>query len=394
MQTILTVNSGSSSLKCGLYGIEEGRLQCLYHLKLANLRGDESRLQIMDERKNRRQKHVFDLRDIPQEQRHEAAFGHILDYVHDNLSDVELIAAGHRIVHGGSRFKQPIMLDDRILTQLKKYIPLAPLHQPFNLRLIEACLEKAPDMPQIGCFDTMFHANQPLLERLYAIPEKIIDNRVMKYGFHGLSYDYIQRQMIDLGRSHKRTIVCHLGAGASMCAIRDGQSIASSMGFTAVDGLPMGTRCGNIDPGVVLYMMRNNNLTVDEVEHILYSESGWLGISGVSSDMLELHNAKDGKAELAIDLFCYRAALEIGRLTAALHGLEQLVFTGGVGENDHDVRARIIARSRWLGLEIDAEANHQGRTVISPEDVDPKIFVIPTNEEAVIAEYAQEVLGL
>ena len=213
-----------------------------------------------------------------------------------------------------------------------------------------------------------------------------------RYGFHGLSYEYIQRQLSLAGAGSLKTVACHLGAGASMCAIRDGRSIASSMGFTAVEGLPMGSRTGNLDPGVLLYLMREENMDVDALEHLLYKESGWLGISGISSDMKTLHQADDPRAEEAIDLFCYRVALEMGRLTAALEGVEQVVFSGGVGENDADVRARVLQRCGWLGIEIDAEANQRNAGIISTANSAVTVRVMPTNEEAMIATHVIELL--
>ena len=395
MDTILTVNSGSSSLKCGLYTLnEDGGLDCLYHLKLGNLLGDQSRFQVMDEHSHKEEKHTLDLHEIPLDNRHEAALEHMLAWINDHLADVHIIATGHRIVHGGSKFKHPVRIEKPVLDQLKKYIPLAPLHQPYNLRLVEACRKLTSDLPMVGCFDTMFHATQPELERLYAIPQEIIDNRIMKYGFHGLSYDYLQHKLTERGDGDRLTVCCHLGAGSSMCAIRHGESIATSMGFTAVDGIPMGTRCGYIDPGVIFYMVREHNLTIDEVEQILYKKSGWLGISGISSDMIELHQSDSKQAELAIDLYAYRIALEMGRLTAALGGIEQIVFAGGVGENDSDVRRRILERCEWLGVKIDAAANEANADIISSHCSAIKVHVIPTNEEVMIANQVKEVLGL
>ena len=237
----------------------------------------------------------------------------------------------------------------------------------------------------------MFHAGQSKLEQNYALPKKYTDEGIHRYGFHGLSYEYIQRQLSQLNDNPLNTIVCHLGAGASMCAIKDGQSIASSMGFTAVDGLPMGSRCGSIDPGVLLYLQRHHHMSADELETLIYKQSGWLGVSGISSDMLELHNENSPEAEHAIDMFCYRAALEIGRLSAALEGLEQIVFTGGVGENDADVRERILNRCTWLGATFSPQANQNGEPLICESGSKIKIRVIPTNEEAMLAIHALEI---
>lgn len=392
METILTVNGGSSSLKCGLYTIKQDGLHCLYHLKMGNLLGDVVRFDIMDERDAPLEHLDIDLRHIDLEQRHQSALKHVLNWLDQHLSDVRLIATGHRIVHGGDKFNEPVVVGDEELEQLRQFIPLAPLHQPYNLVLLEACADLAPDIPRIGCFDTMFHSRQPRLERLYAIPRELADEGIHKYGFHGLSYDYIQHRLLDLGCGNLKTVVCHLGAGASMCAIKAGKSVASSMGFSAVDGLPMGSRCGNIDPGVLLYLMREHRMDADQLEALIYKQSGWLGVSGISSDMLTLHQSDTPEAEEAIELFCYRVALELGRLTAALEGLEQLVFTGGVGENDADVRARVLARCSWLGATIDPAANTAHAERIDTPESRVQVRVIPTNEEAMIARRVLELL--
>ncbi|MBR9884698.1 MAG: acetate/propionate family kinase [Oceanospirillales bacterium] len=393
MDTILTVNGGSSSLKCGLYTLRDEGLHCLYHLKLGNLLGETARFDIMDERDAPLEHLDLDFSAIDPELRHQAALKHVLSWLQEHLSEVNLVATGHRIVHGGDRFSAPILIGETELEQLKRYIPLAPLHQPYNLKLLEACGDLAPDIPRVGCFDTMFHSRQPRLERLYAIPRELSDAGVHKYGFHGLSYDYIQHQLAAIGCGQLKTVVCHLGAGASMCAIKDGHSIASSMGFTAVDGLPMGSRCGNLDPGVLLYLMHEHQMGLEQIEDLIYKQSGWLGVSGISSDMITLHQSESPAAQEAIDLFCYRAALELGRLSAALEGLEQLVFTGGVGENDADVRARILSRSRWLGIEFDTNANERHDRRIDTDGSAVSVRVIPTNEEAMIAQRVAELLA-
>jgi acetate kinase len=394
MDTILTVNGGSSSLKCGLYSFRDDGLHCHYHLKLGNLLGDTARFDIMDEADAPLEHQDLPFAGLDPERRHQAALEHILGWLQEHQSDLNLIATGHRIVHGGDRFGAPVQLGDEELEQLRRYIPLAPLHQPYNLRLVEACARLAPEIPRIACFDTMFHSQQPRLEKMYAIPRELTDAGVHKYGFHGLSYDYIQSQLESLGAGRLKTVVCHLGAGASMCAIRDGRSIASSMGFTALDGLPMGTRCGNLDPGVLLYLMQEKKMDADAIQTLLYKQSGWLGVSDISSDMITLHQSDAPAADEAIELFAYRIALEIGRLTAALGGLEQLVFTGGVGENDSDVRARVLARCDWLGLAMDASANRDNRSEIHAQGSQVVVRVIPTNEEAMIARHAARLLGL
>ncbi len=392
MQAILTVNGGSSSLKCALFERSSGAISLIYSFKLGNILNTAS-FRIFDANGNKLCDKQPDFSHIPSDQRHQACLEAVFSWINQQPDSPKLTAIGHRVVHGGEDFSAPHILDDELLEQLAAFIPLAPLHQPYNLKLVSACKALAPDLPQIACFDTMFHANQPRLEKQYAIPRKYTEEGIKRYGFHGLSYEYIQRQLNALDSGSLNTVVCHLGAGASMCAIKQGQSVSSSMGFTAVDGLPMGSRCGNIDPGVLLYLQRHHHMSTDDLEAFIYKESGWLGVSGVSSDMLELHQSEHPAADEAIELFCYRAALEIGRLTAALEGLQQIVFTGGVGENDADVRSRILQRCQWLGAEFDPEANIQGQPVIHSERSQVAIRIIPTNEEAMIATHVMELIS-
>ncbi|MGI1671618.1 MAG: acetate/propionate family kinase [Neptuniibacter sp.] len=389
MQTILTVNGGSSSLKCALFQRQAGELTLLFNFKLGNILAD-ARFKVVDTAGATLLETSLDYSAVAKEDRHQACLETIQQWLTEQLPENELCAIGHRVVHGGSSFSEPVLIDDQIISQLEEFIPLAPLHQPYNIKLIQACRKIAPDLPQIACFDTMFHAQQPKVEQNYALPRKLTEEGVHRYGFHGLSYEFIQRQLNTLDTTDSNTVICHLGAGASMCAVQEGKSIASSMGFTAVDGLPMGSRCGNIDPGVLLYLQRHYDMDADQLEKLIYKESGWLGVSGISSDMLELHQSDKPEAEEAIDMFCYRAALEIGRLSAALQGLEQLVFTGGVGENDADVRSRILQRCEWLGININHQANTEASGVISTENSKVKVRVIPTNEEAMIATHVVE----
>lgn len=392
MKTILTVNGGSSSLKCALFELKNGALTLLYGFKLGNIL-NTPRFRVKDASGATLEQSSPDYLSVPKEERHQACLQTILNWLNQHLPESSLVAIGHRVVHGGSDFSEPCVISDEIKAQLSALIPLAPLHQPYNLRLIEACEALAPNLPQVACFDTMFHSKQSNLEKNYALPRQYTDEGVRRYGFHGLSYEFIQRQLNQRQSPSLNTVVCHLGAGASMCAIKQGISVASSMGFTAVDGLPMGSRCGNIDPGVLLYLQRQHQMDADELEALIYKKSGWLGVSGISSDMLELHRAEQPEAEEAIEMFCYRAALEIGRLSAALEGLEQIVFTGGVGENDADVRQRILTRCHWLGVKFSNEANSKGGSVISLSESAVTIRVIPTNEEAMIATHVLELIA-
>lgn len=395
MQTILTVNGGSSSLKCTLFKTDKGDETPLYQFKLGNILGTV-RLSVKDGAGNSLPAPTPDFQDIPQQDRHRAALNTVLSWLQETAPELEVSAFGHRVVHGGELYSAPMQVDNSLLEQLSAFIPLAPLHQPYNLLLIKACAELAPSLPQVACFDTMFHVGQPAVERNYAIPRHLTEEGIHRYGFHGLSYEYIQKSLkqIDQEAAHGRTIICHLGAGASMCAVKAGGSIASTMGFTAVDGLPMGSRCGNIDPGVMLYLQRHHNYSVDDLEKLIYKESGWLGVSGISSDMLTLQQSSAPEAKEAIAMFAYRIALEVGRLSAALEGLDQIVFTGGVGENDATLRQQVLERCQWLDIHWDETANQANNSLISHSDSKVAVRVIPTNEEAMIAHHVSEVLGI
>ncbi|GGK81361.1 acetate/propionate family kinase [Amphritea balenae] len=394
MGLILTVNGGSSSLKCALFSRRIQQTECLYQFKLGNILNTPV-MKVVAGNGNTLDQQQLDMTGINRDDRHQGCLDRVMQWVHNQLPDSRINAFGHRVVHGGEAFSDPVLITEEIMAQLEEFIPLAPLHQPYNLKLIRACQQLEPELPQIACFDTMFHIGQPMVERHYAIPRKYTEAGIHKYGFHGLSYEFIQRSLEQIGNGAElnKTIVCHLGAGASMCAVSKGKSIASTMGFTAVDGLPMGSRTGNIDPGVLLYLQRHYHMDTDQLESFLYKESGWLGVSGISSDMLELQQSDQPEAEEAIAMFAYRAALEIGRLSAALQGLEQLVFTGGVGENDNSLRKRICEQLEWLGIKLDKNANKDALPVISKEKSKVVVRVIPTNEEAMIALHTEEVLG-
>lgn len=303
---------------------------------------------------------------------------------------------GHRVVHGGARYTGPVIVTGQVLAELHGLIPLAPLHQPHNLAAIEAVSERLPGTPQVACFDTSFHRTQSTLAELIALPDEICQAGVRRYGFHGLSYEYIAtalpRMAADIARA--RVIVAHLGNGASLCALRDGKSVDSSLGFTALDGLCMGTRPGGVDPGVILYLFQNLKLSAPEVETILYKKSGLLAISGVSSDMRDLLASSEAKARLAVDYFVYRAAKEIGALAAVLGGIDGLVFTAGIGEKSAEIRRRICESSAWLGIKLDAEANARNALRISVAESRVSVWVIPTNEELMIARHTGLLLGL
>jgi acetate kinase len=326
---------------------------------------------------------------------HEGALEHLLGVVRATMAGHTLIGVGHRVVHGGTEYAQPVRVDANVCRALEKYIPLAPLHQPHNLAPIRALLARAPQMPQVACFDTAFHRNQPAVAQAFALPPSITDRGVRRYGFHGLSYEYIAQTLpdYDARAASGRTVALHLGNGASMCAIANGASVASTMGFTAADGLPMGTRCGSIDPGVLIYLMDEMKMDARALEHLIYLESGLLGVSGISSDMRTLETSDAPGARAAIDLYAYRIGRELGSLAAALGGLDAIVFTAGIGENSRALRERVCRDAAWLGVELDAAANAANGPRISSATSRVAAWVVPTNEELMIARHTRRVLA-
>ena len=326
---------------------------------------------------------------------HDGALQHIVGFVRDHLQGRELLGVGHRVVHGGMAYAQPVRIDGTVLDDLAQFVPLAPLHQPHNLTPIRLLAERQPDLPQVACFDTAFHRAQPELAQRFALPRDLHDAGVRRYGFHGLSYEYIASVLprLDPRAAQGRTVVCHLGNGASMCALSGGRSVASTMGFTAVDGLPMGTRCGAIDPGVILYLMDQRGMDARAIERLIYNQSGLLGVSGISSDMRTLLASDEPRARLAVDLYVYRIGRELGSLAAALGGLDAVVFTGGIGENSAAIRQRVCRDAAWLGVALDDAANQTAAARISTAASRTAAWVLPTNEELMIARHTRRVLG-
>jgi acetate kinase len=326
---------------------------------------------------------------------HEAALRHLVDFLKGELVDDRLVGVGHRVVHGALDYREPVRVDAAVLARLEKLVPLAPLHQPHNLAAIRALLAAVPDLPQIACFDTSFHRTNPDVAQRFALPAELHDAGVRRYGFHGLSYEYIAAALPrhDAKVAAGKSVVLHLGNGSSMCAIDAGRSVASTMGFTAVDGLPMGTRTGALDPGVILYLMDERKMDARAIEKLIYNQSGLLGVSGISSDMRTLAASDDPRARLAIDLYCYRIRRELGSLAAALGGLDAIVFTAGIGENSHEIRARVCRDAAWLGVELDAVANAKGGPRISAGRSRVSAWTIPTNEELMIARHTRWLLG-
>jgi acetate kinase len=325
---------------------------------------------------------------------HEGAINYLLRWGRNGaLGEHRIVGVGHRVVHGGTQFSNPTLIDDTILAQLDQLVPLAPLHQPHNLAAIRAVQRIAPSIAQVACFDTAFHRAQPAVAQAFALPRRYSEAGVRRYGFHGLSYEYIASVLpgIDSRAANGRTVVAHLGNGASLCAIAHGHSVASTMSFTALDGLMMGTRCGAIDPGVLLYLIDHEGMSVRDLEHLLYERSGLLGVSGISSDMRELLASTDSHAVEAVDLFIYRIGRELGSMTAALGGLDSLVFTGGIGEHAPTIRARVCGGASWLGLELDQVANDAGGPRITTDRSAVAAWIVPANEEVMIANHVRRV---
>ncbi|MCG6205645.1 acetate/propionate family kinase [Rhodopseudomonas sp. HC1] len=321
---------------------------------------------------------------------HDDAIATLIGWIEQRFPDRRIAAAGHRVVHGGDQFDAPARIDAGVIERLRSYIPLAPLHQPHSVAAIEALAKLHPKLPQIACFDTAFHHRLPKLATWYALPRALTDEGVRRYGFHGISYEYIASRLPDVAGQEiadGRVVVAHLGAGASMCAMRARRSVATTMGFTALDGLVMGTRTGVLDPGVVLYLLQQKGMTPEAISDLLYRQSGLLGVSGISDDMRTLLASDDPRAEEAIALFVYRIGRELGSLAAALGGLDALVFTAGIGERAPEIRRRACAQAEWLGVALDDEANSavSGAGRISRPDSKVSVWVIPTDEDLMIA---------
>jgi acetate kinase len=323
-------------------------------------------------------------------QRYRAALASLIAWLERHLHGVPLLAAGHRVVHGGEQFVSPKIVDGEDLKALHALTPLAPLHQERDLAPIHMLRSLRPQLPQIACFDTAFHATQSPVARAFGLPRQLSEQGVKRYGFHGLSYQYIAGRLpTHLGvKARSRIVVAHLGSGASLCAMRDRKSVATTMGFSALDGLLMGTRGGALDPGVVLFLQDHHGMDLQTVTDMLYHRSGLLGVSGISSSMLELLDNREPSAREAVNLFIYRFRLELGAMAAALGGLEALVFTGGIGQNSSEVRSLACQTSRWLGVEIDEAANAAGGPRISSAASRVSVWMIPTDEERMIAEHA------
>jgi acetate kinase len=391
MDTIAVVNAGSSSLKFSLFGVRGDELEPTVHGQAEGLYtaprfvATDAAGSVLEE------KSWGDGITLG----HDGALDHLLAFMRGQLANHRLVGVGHRVVHGGLDYSLPMRVDESVLARLETFIPLAPLHQPHNLRAIRGLVARSPQLPQVACFDTAFHRAQPALAQAFALPKTITDRGVRRYGFHGLSYEYIAGV---LGRHDPRaaagkSVVLHLGNGASMCAIADGRSVATTMGFTAADGLPMGTRSGSLDPGVMLYLMDALAMDARSIETLIYQHSGLLGVSGISSDMRTLQTSADPAAKAAIDLFVYRIGRELGSLAAALRGLDAVVFTAGIGEHSASLRERVCRDAAWLGVDVDQRANDANGPRISTAASRVTAWVIPTDEELMIARHTRDVLA-
>jgi acetate kinase len=390
MDSILVVNAGSSSVKFQVFGL--GGATALERLIKGQVDGIGTRPRLAAQANDKSS--LIDktyppnkVPDVP------AAIAVVADWIRETQS-FTLVAVGHRVVHGGPKYDQPVLIDHAVVANLERYISLAPLHQPNNLAPIRMLLERRPDLPQVACFDTAFHRGHSAVVDHYAIPEGYYAEGVRRYGFHGLSYEYVAERLREIApaAATRRVIVAHLGSGASMCALHDGRSVESTMGFTALDGIPMGTRPGQIDPGVVLYLLTERDMDATAVQDLLYRESGLKGLSGISNDMRDLDSSSDPRATLAVGHFVHRVALNAGMLAAALGGLDTFVFTAGIGENSVTIRARIAEKLAWLGAAFDATANAAQKPVISRPESKVALYVVPTNEELMIARHTLALL--
>jgi acetate kinase len=391
MDTILVVNAGSSSVKFQVFEVDgEGRLRRQIKGQMDGI-GSRPRLRASGASGDTLAERAYPLENVPDVT---AALMVAGAWLRDELR-ISPLAVGHRVVHGGPDYARPVLIDPAVVVRLERFTSLAPLHQPYNLAPIRSLLNNLPTLPQVACFDTAFHRDHDPLADHYAIPHRLHAEGIRRYGFHGLSYEYVAKTLPrvapDIAKG--RVIVAHLGSGASMCALKDGRSVESTMGFTALDGLAMGTRPGQIDPGVLLYLMSEKGMSATDVQNFLYRDCGLKGLSGVSNDMRELETSGDPRAAFAIDYFVYRVGLNAGMLAAALQGIDAFVFTAGIGENSVSIRARIAEKLAWLGVALDAAENASHAVKISRPDSKTPVYVVPTDEELMIAQHTLSLLA-
>lgn len=391
-RTILVLNAGSSSIKFQLFEVADGNgLERLLRGQIEGI-GVRPRLFAKGPAGDTLTDETWDASAVPDVP---AALDMVIAFLKAQLGGELPVAIGHRVVHGGIDYSRPTIVTDEVLQRLEPLVPLAPLHQPNNLAPIRVIRERRPNLPQVACFDTAFHRTHPEVADRFAIPETLYAEGVRRYGFHGLSYEYIAHKLPEVAPriASGKVLVAHLGSGASMCALSGGRSIESTMGFTALDGLPMGTRPGQLDAGVVLYLIQQKGMSAKEIERLLYNECGLKGLSGISNDVRVLLESTEPRAKLALDVFVYRIAALAGALAAALEGVDGLVFTAGIGENAPAIREAVVARLGWLGAEIDPERNAAGGPMISTDRSQIACYVIPTDEELMIARHTLDVLG-
>jgi acetate kinase len=386
VDALLVVNAGSSSVKFNVYVLGAGEGLFLMSRGQMDGIGTRPRLRARDDRGATLIDTSFTAGEVPDLAE---ATSRVAGWLRGRYADADLVAVGHRVAHGGAVFAAPVAVDGSVLTVLERFVSLAPLHQPHHLRPIRMLAQRFPGLLQVACFDTAFHRAHPDVADRYALPDTLYQEGIRRYGFHGLSYEYVAGRLLQMAPeiAGGAVVVCHLGSGASMCAIKDGRSVDSTMGFTALDGLPMGTRCGQLDPGVILYLLTEKGYRTEDVENLLYRQAGLRGLSGISNDVRELLASDDPRAQLALDYFVYRVARELGSLAAAMDGIDGVVFTAGIGENSAEIRARVCAHAGWLGLRLDDAANRAGGPRISAAGSRISTWVIPTDEERMIAQH-------
>lgn len=389
---ILTINAGSSSIKFALFPLDHPiSPEAEVSGQIDGIGTNATKMVA----KNRAGDKIADATIPGEKVTHDQAFDALLKWFLETQAGWRIVSVGHRVVHGGDRYSQPTVVDDTVLGHLIEFIPLAPLHEPHNVAGIRALQALLPDVPHVACFDTAFHRTQPEVAQLFGLPRSLTAEGIKRYGFHGLSYEYIARALPKHShRANGRVIVAHLGNGASMAAMVNRKCVGTTLGFSTIDGLMMGTRCGNLDPGVVLHLMETKGWSVKDMTRILYKESGLLGVSGISQDMRTLLASDKPEAQQAVDLFCYRIVREVGSLASAAGGLDALVFTGGIGEHAAEVRRRVCLQLDWLGIRLNPEANARNQIVIGAGDSSVDVLVIPTNEEWMMAHHAQTLLAL